>query len=136
MKWLNLIAIMTLLFVGQAFAKSSNYDPQTIKEWVTATEKLYYGFVLNKGQTNKEALLYSKGPGFNIYLTEKGLSFVMFSFEKENSEIPKIDNKLIKENTKKEHIKVWRIDYDLIGSNIKKENITFENEIPNYCENY
>jgi len=131
MKWLNLIAIMTLLFVGQAFAKSSNYDPQTIKEWVTATEKLYYGFVLNKGQTNKEALLYSKGPGFNIYLTEKGLSFVMFSFEKENSEIPKIDNKPIKEN-----IKVWRIDYDLIGGNIKKENITFENEIPNYYENY
>jgi len=60
----------------------------------------------------------------------------MFSFEKENSQIPEIDNKLIKENTKKEHIKVWRIDYDLIGSNIKKENITFENEIPNYYENY
>ena len=100
MKWLNLIAIMTLLFVGQAFAKSSNYDPQTIKEWVTATEKFYYGFALNKGQINKEALIYSKGPGFNVYITEKGLSFVMFSFEKENSEIPKIDNKPIKENIK------------------------------------
>jgi hypothetical protein len=55
----------------------------------------------------------------------------MFSFEKENSEIPKIDNKPIKEN-----IKVWRIDYDLIGGNIKKENITFEDEIPNYYENF
>jgi hypothetical protein len=55
----------------------------------------------------------------------------MFSFEKENLEIPKIDNKPIKEN-----IKVWRIDYDLIGGNIKKENIVFENEIENYYENY
>jgi hypothetical protein len=50
----------------------------------------------------------------------------MFSFEKENLEIPKTDNKPIKEN-----IKVWRIDYDLIGGNI-----VFENEIPNYYENY
>jgi hypothetical protein len=55
----------------------------------------------------------------------------MFSFEKENSQIPEIDNKPIKEN-----IKVWRIDYDLIGGKIKKENITFENEISNYYENY
>jgi len=55
----------------------------------------------------------------------------MFSFEKENSQIPEIDNKPIKEN-----IKVWRIDYDLIGGNIKKENIVFENEIENYYENF
>jgi predicted SpoU family rRNA methylase len=130
MKWLNLITIITLT-VGQTFAKSSNYDPQTMKEWLTANEKLYYGFALNKGQINKEALLYSKGPGFNVYITQEGLSFTIFSFEKENSEIPKIYNKPIKEN-----IKVWRIDYDLIGGNIKKENITFENEIPNYYENY
>jgi predicted SpoU family rRNA methylase len=102
-----------------------------MKEWITATEKFYYGFVLNKGQINKEALIYSKGPGFNVYITQKGLSFTIFSFEKENSKISKIDNKPIKEN-----IKVWRIDYDLIGGNIKKENITFENEIPNYYENY
>jgi hypothetical protein len=56
-KWLNLITIMTLLFVGQAFAQISNYNPQIMKEWITATEKLYYGFALNKGQINKEALL-------------------------------------------------------------------------------
>jgi hypothetical protein len=136
MKWLNLITIMTLLVVGQAFAKISNYDPQTMKEWITANEKLYLGFSLNRGQINEEALIYSKGPGFNVYITEKGLSFVMFSFEKENSEISEIDNKPIKENIKKGNTKVWRIDYDLIGGNIKKENIVFENEIPNYYENY
>jgi len=128
--------MITLLSIIQAFAKSSNYDPQTMKEWITSTEKLYLGFSLNRGQINKEALIYSKGPGFNVYITQKGLSFLMFSFEKENSQILEIDNKLIKENTKKEHIKVWRIDYDLIGGNIKKENITFEDEIPNYYENY
>jgi hypothetical protein len=129
MKWLNLITFV--LFTGQAFAQISNYNPQIMKEWINANEKFYYGFSSNRGQINEEALIYSKGPGFNIYLTEKGLSFVMFSFEKENSEISKIDNKPIKEN-----IKVWRIDYDLIGGNIKKENIVFENEISNYYENF
>jgi hypothetical protein len=129
MKWLNLITFV--LFTGQAFAQISNYNSQIMKEWINATEKLYLGFSLNRGQINKEALLYSKGPGFNIYLTEKGLSFVMFSFEKENSQIPEIDNMPIKEN-----IKTCRIDYDLIGGNIKKENIIFEDEIENYYENY
>jgi hypothetical protein len=115
--------MITLLFIIQAFAKSSNYDPQTMKEWVTATEKLYYGFAGNRGQLSKEVLLYSKNSNFNIYLTEKGLSFVIYSTQKT-------------ENQKEPKILYSRIDYDLIGGNIKKENITFEDEIPNYYENY
>jgi hypothetical protein len=136
MKKITLILTISLWVDGVFAQKISSYDFSVVKEWTNANEKLYYGFSLNRGQINKEALIYSKGPGFNVYITQKGLSFTIFSFEKENSEIPEIDNKLIKENTKREHIKVWRIDYDLIGSNIKKENIVFENEIENYYENY
>jgi predicted SpoU family rRNA methylase len=136
MKKITLILTISLWVDGVFAQKISSYDFSVVREWITATEKLYLGFSLNRGQINKEALIYSKGPGFNIYITEKGLSFVMFSFEKENSEIPKIDNKPIKENIKKGNTKVWRIDYDLIGGNIKKENIVFENEISNYYENY
>jgi predicted SpoU family rRNA methylase len=137
MRWLNLITIISALFIGQAFAQRiSSYDFSVVREWMSATEKLYYGFSSNRGQINKEALLYSKGPGFNIYITEKGLSFTIFSFEKEDSQIPKMDDKPIKENIKKGNIKAWRIDYDLIGGNIKKENIVFEDEIENYYENY
>jgi hypothetical protein len=135
--------ILTIsLWVDGVFAQNiSSYDFSVVREWVNATEKLYYGFSLNRGQINKEALLYSKGPGFNIYISERGLSFTIFSFErddknKENSQISKIDDKLIKGNIKKGNIKVWRIDYDLIGGNIKKENIVFEDEIENYYENY
>jgi len=118
MKRITFITIIMLLLAVKTFAQNiSSYDFSVVKEWINANEKLYLGFSLNRGQINKEALIYSKGPGFNVYITEKGLSFVMFSFEKEN-------------------IKVWRIDYDLIGGNIKKENIVFENEIPNYYENY
>jgi predicted SpoU family rRNA methylase len=132
MKKITFITIIMLLLVGKAFTQNiSSYDFSVVKEWINANEKSYLGFSSNRGQINKEALIYSKGPGFNIYITEKELSFLMFSFEKENSEIPKTDNKPIKEN-----IKVWRIDYDLIGGKIKKENITFENEISNYYENY
>jgi predicted SpoU family rRNA methylase len=132
MRKITFTTIIMLLLAVKTFAQNiSSYDFSVVKEWITATEKLYLGFSSNRGQINKEALIYSKGPGFNIYITEKGLSFVMFSFEKENSQIPEIDNKPIKEN-----IKVWRIDYDLIGGNIKKENIVFENEIPNYYENF
>jgi hypothetical protein len=136
MRKITLILTISLWVDGVFAQKISSYDFSVVKEWTKVNEKLYLGFSLNRGQINKEALIYSKGPGFNVYITEKGLSFLMFSSEKENSQIPEIDNKLIKENTKKEHIKVWRIDYDLIGSNIKKENITFENEISNYYENY
>jgi len=136
MRKITLILTISLWVDGVFAQKISYYDFYVVKEWIKVNEKLYYGFSLNRGQINKEALIYSKGPGFNIYITEKGLSFTVFSFErddknKKNSQIPEIDNKPIKEN-----IKVWRIDYDLIGGNIKKENITFENEIPNYYENY
>jgi predicted SpoU family rRNA methylase len=132
MKRITFITIIMLLLAVKTFAQNiSSYDFSVVKEWINATEKLYLGFSLNRGQINKEALIYSKGPGFNVYITQRGLSFTIFSFEKENSQIPKTDNKPIKEN-----IKVWRIDYDLIGGNIKKENITFENEISNYYENY
>jgi hypothetical protein len=131
MRKITLILTISLWVDGVFAQKISSYDFSVMKEWINANEKLYLGFSSNRGQINKEALIYSKGPGFNVYITEKGLSFVMFSFEKENSKISKIDNKPIKEN-----IKVWRIDYDLIGGNIKKENIVFENEISNYYENY
>ena len=119
MIWLNIINL--ILFIGQTFTKSSNYDPQIVKEWITATEKLYLGFSLNVGQINKEALLYSKNSNFNIYLTEKGLSFVIFANEK---------------NEKEPKILYSRIDYELIGGNIKKENIILEDEIENYHENF
>ena len=119
MRWLNLITIMTLLCVAQTFAKSSNYDPQTMKEWVAVTEKFYYGFAGNRGQLSEKVLLYSKNSNFNIYLTREGLSFIIYANEKT-------------ENQKEPKILYSRIDYDLIGGNIKKENIVFENEIPNY----
>jgi predicted SpoU family rRNA methylase len=141
MRKITLILTISLWVNGVFAQKISSYDFSVVREWVNATEKLYYGFALNKGQINEEALLYSKGPGFNIYISERGLSFTIFSFErddknKENSQISKIDDKLIKGNIKKGNIKVWRIDYDLIGGNIKKENIVFEDEIENYYENY
>jgi hypothetical protein len=137
MRKITFMIITILLSVVNAFGQSKSfYNFAIIKGWINSSAIFYYGFSLNRGQINKEALIYSKGPGFNIYLTEKGLSFVMFSFEKENSQIPEIDNKLIKGNIKKGNIKSWRIDYDLIGGNIKKENISFEDEIENYYENY
>jgi hypothetical protein len=123
MRWLNLITIMTFLFIEQTFAQISNYDPQTMKEWVTANEKLYYGFAGNRGQLSEKVLLYSKNSNFNIYLTKEGLSFVIYANEKT-------------ENQKEPKILYSRIDYDLIGGNITKENIIFENEISNYYENY
>jgi hypothetical protein len=114
--------MITLLFIIQTFAKSSNYDPQIIKE-INATEKLYYGFAGNRGQLSEKVLLYSKNSNFNIYLTREGLSFVIYANEKTESQ-------------KEPKILYSRIDYELIGGNIKKENIVFENEIPNYYENF
>jgi len=120
-------------FVNKVLYQSSkSHDFKGVKKFINANQNLYVGFSLNKGQINKEAILYSKGPGFNVYITDKGLSFLIFSVERESQKFIKTEN--IKKE--KEHIKAWRIDYDLIGSNIKKENIIFEDEIENYYENY
>jgi predicted SpoU family rRNA methylase len=72
---------------------------------------------------SEKVLLYSKNSNFNIYITKEGLSFIIYANEKT-------------ENQKEPKILYSRIDYELIGGNIKKENITFENEIPNYYENF
>ena len=65
-----------LLLAVKTFAQNiSSYDFSVVREWINATEKLYLGFSSNRGQINKEALIYSKGPGFNVYITHKGLSF-------------------------------------------------------------
>jgi hypothetical protein len=113
-----------LLLAVKTFAQNiSSYDFSVVKEWITATEKLYYGFAVNRGQLSEDVLLYSKNSNFNIYITKEGLSFVIYANEKT-------------ENQKEPKILYSRIDYELIGGNIKKENITFEDEIPNYYENF
>ncbi|MDT7880591.1 MAG: hypothetical protein RQ990_07055, partial [Candidatus Hydrothermia bacterium] len=124
MKRITFITIIMLLLAVKTFAQNiSSYDFSVVREWVTATEKLYYGFAGNRGQLNEKVLLYSKNSNFNIYLTKEGLSFIIYANEKT-------------ENQKEPKILYSRIDYELIGGNIKKENIVFENEISNYYENF
>ena len=66
MKKITFITIIMLLLAVKTFAQNiSSYDFSVVREWMTATEKLYLGFSSNRGQINKEALLYSKGPGFD-----------------------------------------------------------------------
>ncbi len=109
------VIFSTSLFGAQT---PKNYNPEIIKEWINFDIKIYKGFSLNKGQIDKQVLLYSKNGDFNIYLTQKGLSFLMFATKS------------------KEEVLYSRIDYDLIGANIKRENIILEDEIENYYENY
>jgi len=53
MRKITLILTISLWVDGVFAQKISSYDFQVVKEWINATEKLYYGFSLNRGQINK-----------------------------------------------------------------------------------
>jgi len=123
------MAVLSLTFINftgieGTWASLKSYDISIVREWINQRGIFSKGFSLNKGQVNKEVLLYSRNSGLNIFLTEKGLSFVIYSPKETESK---------KEQPK---IQYSRVDYELIGGNIKKENIIFEEEIENYYENY
>ncbi|MEO0268661.1 MAG: SBBP repeat-containing protein [candidate division WOR-3 bacterium] len=105
---------------------------QTVKEGVTKSWiNDYIGFEKNFGQVGdfegkpvKDVLIRAKLPGFGIFITEKGVSYVIYGMKKEDSE----------KNLEK--IQYSRIDVDLIDANIKEENIEFEEPLSGYTNYY
>ncbi|MEO0202438.1 MAG: hypothetical protein ABIL37_01785, partial [candidate division WOR-3 bacterium] len=70
----------------------------------------------------------------NIFITQKGLSYVIYDIEEKESTKSK-DRIFNSREREKTVFHYARIDYELIDGEIKKENIIYEEEIPGY-ENY
>ncbi|MEO0218207.1 MAG: hypothetical protein ABIL72_06750, partial [candidate division WOR-3 bacterium] len=132
---------MTNLLLITSIEKS--YDPVIIKEWLNSYSYLYKGFTPNKGQLAtmdgkiaENVIFYSKNGNMGIFITENGMSYVIYGIEKK--EVSK-DNKELFLPINKEYensiLHYSKIDYELIGGKIKKENIIYQDELPGY-ENF
>ncbi|MEO0208992.1 MAG: SBBP repeat-containing protein [candidate division WOR-3 bacterium] len=121
----------------------NSYDPSIIKEWLNSYPYLYKGFTPNKGQLAtidgkiaENVVFYSRNGNMGIFITENGMSYVIYDIEKK--EVSK-DNKEpslpINKEPENSILHYSRIDYELIGGKIKKENIIYQDELPGY-ENF
>ncbi|MEO0144938.1 MAG: SBBP repeat-containing protein [candidate division WOR-3 bacterium] len=120
-----------------------SYDPVIIKEWLNSYPYLYKGFTPNKGQLAtmdgkiaENVVFYSKNGNMGIFITENGLSYVIYDIEKK--EVSKDNKELslpINKELENSILHYARIDYELIGGKIKKENIIYQDELPGY-ENF
>ncbi|MEO0213399.1 MAG: SBBP repeat-containing protein [candidate division WOR-3 bacterium] len=121
----------------------NTYDLAIVKEWLNSYPYLYKGFTPNKGQIAtmdgkiaENVVFYSRNGNMGIFITENGMSYVIYDVEKKEN--PK-DNKELSLPINKEPensiLHYARIDYELIGGKIKKENIIYQDELPGY-ENF
>ncbi|MEO0179662.1 MAG: SBBP repeat-containing protein, partial [candidate division WOR-3 bacterium] len=142
-------SIMIMLSVMISFVSAmggnvvNSYDPSIIKEWLNSYPYLYKGFTPNKGQLAtidgkiaENVVFYSRNGNMGIFITENGMSYVIYDIEKK--EVSK-DNKEpslpINKEPENSILHYSRIDYELIGGKIKKENIIYQDELPGY-ENF
>ncbi|MEN3047035.1 MAG: hypothetical protein ABDH49_08710, partial [Candidatus Hydrothermales bacterium] len=70
-----------------------------------------------EGKPIQDVLLKTKLKGYGIFITKKGVSYVIYKPSNTN-------------------IQYARIDIELIGSSIKKENIEYHNPLPGYSNYY
>ncbi len=156
MRWM--FASITI-FLSVAYAqinfvsdnKLTTYDYETIKQWLNSYPYLYKGFTPNRGQLAttegkpaNEVIFYSFNGNMGIFITEKGLSYVIYviekkeSYKKGNYEGNFSFDELWRKKVENEGAIVHyaRIDYDLMGANIKRENIVYEDELPGYTNYY
>ncbi|MEO0153641.1 MAG: SBBP repeat-containing protein [candidate division WOR-3 bacterium] len=121
----------------------NSYDPAIVKDWLNSYPYLYKGFTPNKGQLAtidgkiaENVVFYSRNGNMGIFITENGMSYVIYDIEKK--EVSK-DNKEpslpINKEPENSILHYSRIDYELIGGKIKKENIIYQDELPGY-ENF
>ncbi|MEO0213128.1 MAG: SBBP repeat-containing protein [candidate division WOR-3 bacterium] len=118
------------------------YDPSIVKEWLNSYPYLYKGFTPNKGQLAtmdgkiaENVIFYSRNGNMGIFITENGLSYVIYDIEKKEASKDKDLLPHIKEKPENSILHYAKIDYELIGGQIKKENIIYQDELPGY-ENF
>ncbi|MEM5880938.1 MAG: SBBP repeat-containing protein [Candidatus Aenigmatarchaeota archaeon] len=136
---LNLLITFASTIAGNVV---NTYDPSIVKEWLNSYPYLYKGFTPNRGQLAtmdgkiaENVIFYSKNGNMGIFITENGLSYVIYSVEKKETSKDKEILPHIKERPENSILHYARIDYELIGGKIKKENIIYQNELPGY-ENF
>lgn len=129
---------VSLLFSGKIIFASNNssVNKEQAKEWMAVQPVL---FLENKGQmvdmngkSLPSVLFKAQAIGLDMYITEKGLTYVFLKSEDDKeSRKRSLEAKTDEENIKTE----WeRIDMTLGGASIKKENILKEDRSENFFQ--
>ena len=151
----NTLIILLLTYSFAAFAGNNKADRNKeamAKKWI---KNQPLEFIENKGQfirtdgkTADEVLFKTSFGGCDIYITDKGLSYVFVKMEEvEQNEIMKTENKREEEILHKlkfgekdkyenKSISYYRLDMNLEGASIIKSNIIKENESKQGHYNY
>ncbi|MEO0202528.1 MAG: hypothetical protein ABIL37_02240, partial [candidate division WOR-3 bacterium] len=76
------------LIITFNFSESSikSYDLAIVQGFPSSNSYHYKGFTPNKGQVKeKEVIFYSRNGKMNIFITQKGLSYVIYDIEEKES---------------------------------------------------
>ncbi|MCX7877463.1 MAG: hypothetical protein N2510_02355, partial [Ignavibacteria bacterium] len=102
------------------------------------------GFESNLGQLGdtegrkvKEVIFYSKNKDIGVYITDRGVSYVIYRYE----ELPQAagsSDELLPHYKEPKPMKVHysRIDVDLLNSTIDRSKIEYKDELPGYSNYY
>jgi len=134
-----ILLIYSLLFCRLIFSQNSFDLPKEKGNELLNSQAT--AFIENKGQLtdmkNKPVpfvLFKSQVHGMNLYITEKGLTYVFLKSEEKNASLKKKE-KGHSANTIENPTTEWeRIDMSLKGAKIKKENIIKENKSDDFSQ--
>ncbi|MBI2269529.1 MAG: SBBP repeat-containing protein [Bacteroidetes bacterium] len=134
---IQLLIVLECLIPNNSLAGIEKTSPEQKEQMQNSLRNNPVQFLENKGQmvdmNGKPVpfvLFKAEAPGVNLFITEKGLTYMFFEPEDASTPIS------IRENEEEEtKIKWSRIDLELGGASIKKENIVTEGK-SNYFNQY
>ncbi len=111
---------------------------QMVKDWLHRAN----GFEANQGQISdfkgnpvSEVLFRANLPGYSIFITERGISYVIYSPENDDA-FQTFNTQFENSRPSNEFIHYARIDLELLNSHIDRDNIEFSDELPGYTNYY
>uniref|UniRef100_A0A7C4UBN0 T9SS type A sorting domain-containing protein n=1 Tax=candidate division WOR-3 bacterium TaxID=2052148 RepID=A0A7C4UBN0_UNCW3 len=131
----NYIGQKGFLHIETDYEKSDHILNDEVKEWL----KDFRGFEENIGQVSDldgkrvdDVLFRARDKNFGIFITEKGVSYVIYKPEKSSDEIGASKNL----KSKNDLLHYARIDLELVNVSIDKSQIVYEDELPGYVNYY
>jgi len=127
----TIVVVIGLFCLGLAI----EIPNEVVKAWIEDCQ----GFEENLGQVNDfdgnavdNILFRARDKNFGIFITEKGVSYVIYKTEKSSDEIAESKNL----KSKNDLLHYARIDLELVNAKIDKSQIVYEDELPGYVNYY
>jgi hypothetical protein len=127
--------MIVLSIVIFCFGLAAEIPDEVVKTWFKDSR----GFEENLGQVSDfegnavdNILFNASDNNLGIFITDKGVSYVIYKSEKSSDEIGESKNL----KSKNDLLHWARIDLELVNAKIDKSNIVYEDELPGYMNYY